>query len=87
MIEVEFRRPTGRGRYSAAAVLRIDDAGRVTIEGDERMVDTSVPIADLDAPDGEIRFDRDPVRWVRNAHRAFRTPYLVPVVTRDDSVS
>ena len=83
MIEVEFRRPEEGASYSVAATIRVDDDGTVTTagEGIESIVD--VAIADRQRPTGRLTLTDDPVAWLRNARKAFRTPYLVPVIVTD----
>lgn len=83
MIEVEFRRPAAGGGYEAAATLRVEDDGTHTQTGDESLVLTDVTILDKTRPGGRLRFEDDPAEWARNARKAFRTGYLVPVVISD----
>ena len=87
MIEVEFRRPGERGQYVVAATLRVDDAGTATWEGDASSIDVDAPIRDRSRPSGQLTFREDPEQWARNASKAFRTPYLVPVVIKDTGAS
>lgn len=69
--------------YNVVASISVDDEGIVTTIGDEIDVITEVAIADRTRSAGRLTFVDDPVAWIRNAHKAFRTPYLVSVVTQD----
>lgn len=83
MIFAEFREPTADKQYATVATIRIMDGGELRLTGEHVQELTEVPIRDLDRPNGQLRFDDDPVAWVRNVNRAFRTGYLVPVVVTD----
>jgi hypothetical protein len=85
MIEIEFRRPQRGAAYDVAATIRVDDDGQVTTTGDAIDMIIDVSIADRSRPTGRLTFEDDPAEWVRNARKAFRTPYLVPVVTHDST--
>lgn len=85
MIEIEFRRPETGAAYSVAATIRVDDDGTVTTAGEAIDVIADVAIADRHRPSGRLTLAEDPVEWIRNARKAFRTPYLVPVIVRDTS--
>lgn len=85
MIEVEFRRPAEGSSYDVAATIRVDDDGTVTTAGENLDSIVGVAIADRNRPTGRLTLAEDPVAWLRSAHKAFRTSYLVPVVTQDSS--
>jgi hypothetical protein len=87
MIEIEFRRPAAGSGYAVVATIRVDDDGTVTAAGADVDMVTEVAIADRTRPSGRLTLAEDPVAWIRNAHKAFRTPYLVPAVTRDEEPS
>lgn len=83
MIEVEFRRPRPGGGYDTAATLRVNDDGTHTQSGEQDLILTDVTILDRSLPGGKLRFEDDPEGWARNARKAFRSGYLVPVTVVD----
>jgi len=87
MIEVEFRQPVRGGGETVALTLRVEDDGSYAIDGPLELDLEAVAIADRTLPSGRLWLRDDPARWARNAHKAFRTGYLVPVVVKDDGPS
>lgn len=83
MIITEFRErvPNSRDRR-LIGVLIVDEAhGRYRISGLIELED--IPIPDRNASAGRLWLRNDPVRWARACHRAFRSGYVVAVVTAD----
>lgn len=88
MIEVQFMKPTAdRLGMTVAATLRVQDDGRHTFVGELTEAILETPILDRSHPGGHILFRDDPIAWARNCRKAFRTPYLVPRITRDSATS
>lgn len=72
-------------RRELLAVLDVDDAGAVNVSGPRPdQLPTNLDVLEPRTRD-RITFESDPVRWGRLLHTRLRTPYLRPVVTRDDA--
>lgn len=84
MIEVQFLKPTAdRLEMTVAATLRVQDDGRHTFTGELTEAILETPILDRSYPGSRILFHQDPITWARNCRKAFRTPYLIPRITKD----
>lgn len=83
MIITEFRErvPNSLARRLIGAVTVDERTGCYRISG--RIKLDEVPILDRKASDGRLWLRDDPVRWARTCSRAFRSGYLVAVVTVD----
>jgi hypothetical protein len=82
MIKVELRKSGPRGSYETLATLQLNDDNSYVVEGPRAafLLDRLTVLLD----DGRrLRFDDDRATWLRNLHRAFRTPYRIPVITED----
>lgn len=86
MITVEFRErePQSAGRR-VVATLTVDDDRSYSMTGSLPLEEIS--ILDRGAPNGRLTLAVDPVKWARSSHKAFRTGYIVPVITEDTSPS
>ncbi len=90
MIEVELHRVPDEGReYEVAATLNVADDGTTKVHDPEGLVPTSLHVVVVE-PGGtlrQVRFEDDPATWARNLDSLLRTGYLVPVITRDDTLA
>lgn len=92
MIRVEFQEPVpgSTADYRVAAVLVVERDGTYHFEGTEDAVpvDVPVPVADESGKFvDQVTLAQDPAYWARHVNLALRTPYLVPVLTRDDEAA
>ncbi len=82
MIVVELKRPRADGvGYRVAAVLVVDGSA-YELRGEQLdLVDVPVLIADqAEGTYRQVHLAEEPETWARNAERALRTGYLVPVI-------
>lgn len=86
MIELTMKQHRSGGGYDNVLTLTVADDGTYTMDGDEKIARRieKGSILDRTAPGGRLFLADDPARWARRARAAFRTGYLVPVITRDD---
>lgn len=80
---IEFRRPDSDGGSILVAKLQVNGDGSHSLTGGEGLDLTSVTIVDRASPSGKWSFDANPIEWARSVKRAFRSPYLVPVIVED----
>lgn len=82
MIEVELHhRETLTAEPRAVAAVRLNDDLTYTVVGDEQLLQLdSLRVMDPKRGAGVFFID-DPEWWLLHLENAFRTPYLVPVVT------
>lgn len=85
MIRLELHRldHTSTAGYTIVQTLTVNDDNTYTISGDTSIDLREITIPDPDHPGTTIHLDHNPAHWARNARSAFRTPYLVPVITED----
>lgn len=85
MIRLELHRldRTSTTGYTIAQTLTVNDDNTYTITGDTNLNLREITIPDPHTPGATIHLDKNPTLWARNARAAFRTPYLVPVLTDD----
>lgn len=83
MITLQLRHPVRGGGYETVLTLRVTGDGHYSVSGDADIDLEQIPIPDRQAAGGRLMLGDDPARWARNAHKAFRTGYLVPLLTEE----
>lgn len=86
MLELELRTRRGGQHHTATTVTVNNDGSYTVVQHDHADLDVEeTVIADKESPNGRLRIADNPERWVRLSHRAYRSGYVVAVITKDDT--